>query len=222
MEIVREGAKILIGAMNVDARNLVSIGGGALVRTDDQEKLDLAFVRLPGSAIKALAPFKRFVELSEVDLRPPMPYGPPMPQGLYYVAGYPVQLTHTDNSDKMITVGQYTHTTHLVDSDSAHRGISIAVAYGKDSTTRSVDGQCAPAPKLNGVSGCGIWRLWENEHVEQLAGWDESWIRLTGIEHRIAGEAIIGTMASHVIKLLIHTQPVELTLSHDVATLRLR
>ena len=75
---------------------------------------------------------------------------------------------------------------------------------------------------MQGVSGCGVWRLWENARAGELASWDESWIQLVGIEHRVAGEAIIGTLALHVVKMMIETQPVELTLSDRGFKLRVR
>jgi hypothetical protein len=213
MAIVRDGVEILIGSMNVEAKGLVSTGEGMVVRTDEEQR-DLALMRLPQSAIEALAPFKRFVQPAEIDL------GRAMPQGGYYIAGYPIQLTRTDHSAKIVAVGEYTSATYLADSDHAHPGISIALAHDKDSMARSGDGERARTPHLSGVSGCGVWRLWADQHFERLAEWNESWIRLSGIEHRIVGEVIVGTMAFHVFQMILHTQRVELTLSPNGVTLR--
>jgi len=217
MEIVGEKAEILIGSMSVGARGLISLGdSNPVVRTKDDEKLDLALVRLSESAIEALAPLKQFVLPSEVDLNRVMP------QGRYFIAGYPIQLTQTDHTSKTITVGSFTYTTHLTDSDHVHPGVSIALARGKDSITRGDDGEPARSPELRGVSGCGIWRLWANEQADQLADWNETWIELVGIEHRTAGEAIIGTMAAHVYDMLLRTQPVEVTLTPERLIVRVR
>ncbi|HEY0987464.1 MAG TPA: hypothetical protein VGD80_10450, partial [Kofleriaceae bacterium] len=201
--------ELLIASMNTEARGLVPIAGYPVARTNDEEKLDLALVRLPQSAIEALAPVKRFVRPSELDL------GHAMPQGRYYIAGYPLQLTQTDNAAKRITPGTFTKATHLGISGRAHPGISIVLAHGKDSITLSGDGERARAPSLNGISGCGIWRLWANQQFPHLAEWDESWIRLSGIEHGLVEDVIVGTIASHILKLLILTYPMELTITRD-------
>ena len=98
---------------------------------------------------------------------------------------------------------------------SARPGVSIALARGKDSITLSGDREPVRSPELQGISGCGIWRLWSNAEFEDLDKWDESWIRFVGIEHRTGGEAIIGTMAFQVFDMLLQTQSTELTLSNE-------
>jgi hypothetical protein len=144
-----------------------------------------------------------------------------MPQGRYYLAGYPIALTKTDHTPdaKSITVAPYTFATHLADSENAHSGISIVLANTKESFAIDADGDVAPSPDLHGVSGCGIWRLWANEEFERIAQWDESWIRLVGIDHRTSGETIIGTMIRHVVRMMIETQPSQLTISDQGATI---
>jgi hypothetical protein len=215
LEIVREKAELLIGTMTPGARGLISLGAATVMRTTDQEKLDVGVVRLHQNAIDALAQHKQFIQMRDLDL------GRAMPQGRYYVVGYPIELTRTDHTTKQISIGYIAKATHLVDSDHAHPSISIALSHEKNSISFSNDGERARSPHLKGASGCGVWRLWANEEFERLNEWDESWIRLAAIEHRTAGEAIIGTMLAHVLDLILKTQPSQLTMSSDGVTLQL-
>nr|HEX4316238.1 hypothetical protein [Kofleriaceae bacterium] len=213
MTIMQERVEILLGAMTPNARGLVSLGEQLVIRSEE-DKLDLAIARLPARAVDELARAKAFVQHAAVDIERLMP------QGRYLVVGYPIEITQTDHTMKTITIGQFTHTTMLTNSDSAHPGISIAVANHKDSIARDREGGRARPPDLHGVSGCGIWRLWANDQAGDLDQWDETWIRLVGIEHRTVGEAIIGTMASHFFEMALRTQPTEVTLSPSGVTVR--
>jgi len=207
IEMAREG-ELLIGSMSPEARDLVLLGQSVRIRTTDTQKVDVAVVRLSASAIETLAPFKHAQHIARLDS------SRALPQGCYYVAGYPLEITTTDHVARAITIGGYTLTTYLVESDNAHRGVSIALAHNREhSVVRGSDGELTRAPHLEGISGCGIWRLWSSDQEEQLEAWDESWICLVGIEHRITKTTVIGTMAFHVFEMLARTQPTQLSVT---------
>ena len=214
MDVVKEGVEVLLGTMTPEAKGLISVGDGPVIRTTDQDKLDLAIVHVSEAAAARLAEHKEFVQLPQVEI------ARAAPQGCYYVAGFAIELTRTDHESKTINVGSFTLTTSLVESDHSHAGVTIALSHSKDAITLSDEGSPARTPHLKGISGCGMWRLWAEGDVHNLASWDESWIRLAGIEHRTAREVVIGTIAFHVFEFLARTQPAEITLSNRGAEFR--
>lgn len=64
-------------------------------------------------------------------------------------------------------------------------------------------------PELNGISGCGMWRLFGIEdRTDRLEQWQPSWIRLVGIEHGwVRRKWVKGTFIQHVISLIANTYP---------------
>lgn len=215
MEIVREGVEVLVGAMDSANGGLVPIGQQRVVRSEI-EVLDIAHLRLPADAATALESGKRFVEFGEVE------WSKLARQGRYFVAGYPIQITKTNHQAETIFVGPFTAATQLQSRANDQPDSTLVLAHDRNSPAIDREGDRVKVPELQGISGCGIWRIWAVDELNDLSNCNESWIRLAGIEHRATREAIIGTFARHALDMIIGTEPVEWEVSAAGARLTVR
>ena len=139
--------------------NLIPLAGVEINRTDDVHAVDFGFVLLPEATIRELAPFKKFVRLSEID-REPEPS-----EGWYAAFGYPIELnTQLPLVGPIPTTGifygtrlhDWTRPLKLEDFD---RFLNIALEFAPDRSTDS-RGAIASVPHPLGMSGCGLWRMY--------------------------------------------------------------
>lgn len=78
-------------------------------------------------------------------------------------------------------------------------GTSIALSFAEHGV-RSESGEGQRPVALQGVSGCGIWRISTEQDLAHEDTWDPSHIRLAGIEHSVLGrKAIKGLLAFQLI-----------------------
>jgi hypothetical protein len=191
-----EDATLLVAPM-VDRSRSVPVSEAAIAFTTDQHDLDIGAIRLSQEATEQLGQRKKFLRLSELDLRSAQ-----LPQGRHFIAGYPIQLIQADHASKEISIGQFSYWTHLVPSNHGKPGVSVSCAF-QSPTVWDRNDVVQRAPHLGGVSGCGIWRLWTNDRHRLLKDWTPEWIRLVGIEHAVVeNKEIRGTLISHVVQLI--------------------
>lgn len=198
LEAAKEAA-LLLGPMTGGSRFVPLPGPFQVSR--DQDAVDVGFARLPGDVAAKLAEYeKRFLRLNELEfVKEPS-------AGFYSVVGFPKIVNTPNYSTRVIDVMPFNYGTFLCvePPDIFKPGTSIAVRWTANSITTH-DGDPVRMPELGGISGCGMWRLYGSEDCERLDFWDPSWIRLSGIEHRVSPKKWIkGTLIRRVIELIRH------------------
>jgi hypothetical protein len=188
----------------VAGSRFVNVTSVRLSRTVDTETLDVGFLRLTPENATELEVHKKFLRMSDLDT------SQAMGDGAYLVAGYPAQSVqfHLDGEQKEISASHFSFLTQLVDVDRGEPGITLGLSF-REPTLRNGYGELVRrVPELNGISGCGIWRVWLEENRDSLARWDPSWIRLSGIEHAVTPRrSIRGTLVGHALQLIARSQP---------------
>ena len=140
--------------------------------------VDLAVIELTKDVVEQLLPTNRFIGITEMDLqtiaRP----------AFYLVWGFPSEDTTIDDTGRGVKTMGLWYVTVL------HRGernpnteydpsIHVVLNYGKEAVGQ--DGKPSSVPYPGGLSGCGIWRLTNDENWEN---WKPEDVKLAAIQHR--------------------------------------
>jgi hypothetical protein len=191
--------------------------GSRVIRPDDAQiwihkdldEVDIGFVRLSEATANELSIHKSFIRMDSLDLRVSDPCS-----GAYTFLGFPAQYNSPNYDKKEITPLPIHYLCNpLLNAPEAHAGTSVLFQVTKntvilsDSQNSLIEEQ--RIPELNGISGCGMWRLFGVEdRVNRLDQWQPSWIRLVGIEHGwVRGKWVKGTFVRHAISLIANTYP---------------
>ncbi len=198
-DVVRDGRGLFIGL--ADGVDILSLEGLDTQVSTDERDIDVAFVRLPPELDGRISQHRPFLRLDQVDTARRSPE-----KGLYIVAGFPRRDTQTDGSRRVIDAKPFCLSTTLYDGDwdDFTVGTSIVLSY----TRMVIDerGDLARPPPLEGVSGCGIWRV-VGEHHPTPGHWDVTSIRLAGIEHSVVGPVIKGLLAFRLVDWIRQNHP---------------
>jgi hypothetical protein len=199
LERLAEGAKF-VAAMS-EGSSLLHVPVPTR-RTADQETLDIGFFSLPSDVARELSRFgKHFVRLSELNLTDAPGWA------FLSVVGFPLETNFTKHDEKKIEVGPFIYGSYLSKQENPSPRTSIML----DCTSLTIKrrGEDARIPTLQGISGCGIWRLYGNgDRLGRLDTWDPSWIQLIGIEHRVVPRRWIkGTLIWRLLRLIADANP---------------
>ncbi len=145
----------------------------------DADKLDLAIAEIPAEATARLQ-HRRPVRLSEIQADERHQFN-----GRYLVFGYPKMGSRLEVSSNTLT---YNILPYLTSMYQGQRGelpeydndLEIALDFIPTDTTDH-DGNPARMFDPKGISGCGIWRVFEAP--SQMDHWDTGVLKLVGIEH---------------------------------------
>jgi hypothetical protein len=135
-------------------------------------------------------------------------------ENCFYVLGYPIQGEPApDMGSKVITRDPFHFCSHLAKEAGKQlvvygEAINLALLFGPE-VRHGVMGSPEDVPNLNGISGCGIWRL---RPTDKATEWRPEEAKLVGLEYKVASAAgvIVGTQIKCVLQLLLRTFP-ELT-----------
>lgn len=149
--------------------------------------MDFALLPLTDEMALKLSRFRTFVRLSEIDVADGEPR-----EGHHAVLGYPIQLRKRPPEGWFSTAIFYpTQLTAVRDRDP---DTTIALFLDDE---HEEDGKRARLPALQGISGCGVWRL--HTKGDDPRTWSVDRIRLVGVEYGFIKGAILGIRARHVI-----------------------
>lgn len=152
-----------------------------------RDKLDVAIIELPADAMKAM-PNRRCIDVSDFDRRPLTP------DDTFYVWGYPTsEAPQTPEGIAPLAVG-FTTVQKTAEPDSTYDPKLHLMFEPPDGTEIADDGVRMPA-RLEGISGCAVWRVHSGESPES---WTPSNIKLTAIQtrvrHKWKDEAVTGKL----------------------------
>jgi hypothetical protein len=172
----------------------ISLSGKTVCTKD--ASVDIAVLELPQSVVAQLLPIHTFLGMLDVDLRSESS------TGLYFILGYPSSYTEVTAEavrTKVLRYDTYNYsdgTDGLNDFDPSKH---ILLQHHKDG--HNAKGQPMSSPKIQGMSGGGIWRLFEAKPA-----WNETWkrsdVRLVAIQNRYMHDQYCkGTWIKHAIRL---------------------
>lgn len=158
--------------------------------TCDQAGADFALLPFDDEMFEQVSTSRRFVRLSDVDV-----HGDAPAPGIHAVFGYPVQLA-TRSAAAIVSDALY-YPTVLKDAVGFDPGLSIALFMDEENVDE--EGDRTRLPALQGISGCGMWRL--HTKGDDPGAWSIDRIRLVGIEHTVAPRSgtIRGVRARHIL-----------------------
>src|SRR5262245_57500541 len=167
------------------APNLLPLDGVIVNTTENRGAVDFGFVRLAEDVRAELAKSKQFVRLSEIEMNLDDSHG------WYAAFGFPAEVNPTSTGGG-VEVRPFYYGTKLHDwsSDRPNLGafdpkLNVALEYA---WSKSADhsGAVASLPRPNGLSGCGIWRLFVYDGVRR-GEWTTDAVRLVAIQHSHVG-----------------------------------
>lgn len=170
----------------------------------EEDNVDVTVVRLDNETVQALLPQRRFLRLHEVE------QGVQASDGLYLVFGYPCEWTTSEGgriaSRPMIFLGRQ-HTGELNPISETDPAIHLVLSYDRQGIDVVKD-RPATLPTVNGMSGCGIWKIADwNSGALQNCKPDKS--RLVAIQHSWDQDRnyVKGTWVRHTLGLIHEHYP---------------
>lgn len=173
---------------------------------------DLAFCELDREMVNALSE-RTFLNRADTNLQADVS------SGVFYVSGFPKAWSTTAqaNADTLVQRA-FQLTTH------AHEGTpSSGITYSAkhhillDCDKRNLfdlNGNCVAIPELQGISGCGIWRVCDDS--QDPLTWDVKQAKLVGVQTRVIEyrddsrtlrHVICGTRLMGVVAMLVKEFP---------------
>jgi len=128
-------------------------------------------------------------------------YPPPTPNDLYYVCGYPSQLTETTASGGLSHAAMGFLTFGIGHDGLGDFDDTLNLAFrGPDGTERTTDGVLVPS-SLKGISGSAVWRVYSGEPE---SSWKSDGIKIIGIQTGVyeRKKAIKATVWGAVLQML--------------------
>jgi hypothetical protein len=177
-------ARFLIMLADKDFVDLTTVQ--AEVPTDSS--MDFALLPLTEEMASKLSSFRTFVRLSDIDVADGEPRA-----GIHAVLGYPLQLRERPVEGWLSKAIFYP--TQLTDVRARNSDTTIALFL--DDEHEDEHGNRSRLPALQGISGCGVWRL--HAKGDDPTAWSVDQIKLVGVEFGFIKGAILGIRARHVI-----------------------
>ncbi len=169
------------------------------MRNDDP--WDIGIAELAPDTASQLTPFWRFAQLREAEP------SPDAPQAIYYVVGYPFQLTENDALARSTETCLLSYVTAIHEGDRHSRDQKAEILLEYPLENMDINENSVHVPRPEGMSGCGIWRL--NDPSQPLYLWRPSQVKLVGIEHRWRKyhRYLVGTSVRHAVQLILEHYP---------------
>jgi hypothetical protein len=180
----KEGTRFLIMLPNQDFVDLTTVQA----ETPKDKSMDFALLPLTHEMASKLSSFRSFVRLSEIDVAAGEP-----PAGIHAVLGYPIKLRERPADGWLSTAIFYP--TQL--TTARDRNPDTTIALFLDDEHEDENGDRSRLPELQGISGCGVWRL--HRKGDDPTTWSVDRITLVGIEYGFIKGAILGVRARYVI-----------------------
>jgi hypothetical protein len=177
------------------------------VREGNIDLLDTAAIKLSGRMVERLLVHNRFLTLNDVDLS--VEGGD---ESCFYVLGYAIKGQPAPDFERMvITRDPFHFCTHLAREEARQlvvydEYIGLALAFGPQ-IRRGPTGELEDVPDLNGISGCGIWRL--GPISKPFTEWQPEDAKLVGLEHKVISSpsVMVGTQIKCILQLLLNEYP---------------
>jgi hypothetical protein len=166
---------------------------------------DIAAVELSPLAIKELEAHSTFLELQQLDLTVGQHDG-----GYFYIVGFTAASNQADHKRRILTTTTFPILTQLFRRDLNELVVfdpAIGLVFNFDAHAGKREGSPRVAPRLGGISGCGIWRVVSANM--QFMECDPADSKLVAIEHKEVGssKAIVGTRIKFALQMIFRDYP---------------
>ena len=188
--------------------DFITLAGAAIVASSgeggSEDAFDLAVVRLPDGTAAAIAKSKRFLRLSDIDSKHRATRGT-----WYYLQGFPSEPALPDMQARKVRARflRYGGTRNDPPEPDFVDGLYIDVAARN---VGLIDETGAPAviTTRDGVSGCGLWWLFDVDDLKS-GSWSPESLRYVGIVHtwRTDREYIRGTRVEYALQMIAAQWP---------------
>ena len=177
------------------------------LRFKNGDPFDIAAIKLSTSMSEQLSLYSRFLTLNDVDIS--VEGGS---ESWFYLLGYTVEGQQAPDFERMVITRDPFHFFTQLETNKANRplvydeNLHIALTCPlqlQHGPTNEVKNR----PDLNGISGCGIWRV--GPINRPLTEWKPGAIKLVGLEQRISlsDGYLVGTQIKIVLQLLLDKFP---------------
>ena len=155
--------------------------GKAKCHSTEEEGRDVAAIWLPPTTAREVAKHKDFLSHNQIDLNGAESRGP------FLFFGYPMSWSgHVTSEGNVVSQGLVFATLPYDGPrlESAHydQNVHMVLNFKRDAIN-CLQGGVDTLPKLNGISGCGIWQVGDIISKDVKAR-DEESVTLVGIQHR--------------------------------------
>lgn len=188
-----------IGRLTEGASPLIHLANCPMVRVE-KNCVDLAVIELANDVVEQLRLTNRFISIVEMDLR-----AVACP-ACYLVLGFPSVDTTMDKAGRGVkTLGLWyltvLHRGELNPFSEYNPDIHLVLNYGREALGQ--DGNPSSVPHPGGLSGCGIWRVSNDENWEN---WKPEDVKLVAIQHRYDGQRdyIMGSWVRLAMQMVWH------------------
>jgi hypothetical protein len=189
----------------IDKVSLISSHLG--VQDGHIDVLDTAAIKLSSPIVERLVVHNRFLTLNDLDLSVETDG-----ECCYYVLGYAIRGQPLPDFERMLITREPFHFCTYLAKEQARElvvydeEVGVAIGYGPQ-IRQGMNGQLQNTIDLNGISGCGIWRLGPTSR--SFVGWQPEEAKLVALEHKVVTNpsVIVGTQIKCILQLILNTNP---------------
>jgi hypothetical protein len=199
--LLKENIPLFIPVISPEADPIPLVG--SLFRGIDECDVDVVVAELDHETAYRLSLQNRFLRFNELDVKDHQN------DGLYLVCGFPQEWFRKEQNVRpkaMVFFGRK-YVGELNPLSHFDPGVHLVVGYERQGCS-AIDNEPALLPKVNGMSGCGIWRIleWPPQRIES---WEPSHCKLVAIQHSWDENRsyIKGTWVRHALSLIYHNYP---------------
>jgi hypothetical protein len=196
---IEEKLPAYVGRLTEGRSSLIPLHNCPMGRVE-KDCVDLAVVELANDVVEELLPTNRFISIAEMDLRPVA-----VP-ALYLINGFPSADTTWKEAERGVkTLGLWyvtvLHHGELNPTTEYDARIHVVLHYGREAIGQ--DGQVGCVPPPFGLSGCGIWRVSNDETCES---WRPEHVKLVAIQHRYDKDRdyVMGSWVHIAMQMVFH------------------
>ena len=198
---LKENIPLFIPAPSLDTDPIPLVN--VLFRGIDECDVDVVVAELDRETVDRVSLKHRFLRLNELDVKDQQK------DGLYLVCGFPQEWFRKGeigHPKAMVFFGKK-YVGELNPLSQFDPGVHLVVGYERQGCS-AFSNQPALLPKVNGMSGCGIWQIleWNPQRIES---WEPRHCKLVAIQHSWDEKRnyIKGTWVRHALSLIYHHYP---------------
>ncbi len=172
--------------------------------TEEKDGRDVAAIAIPPSVVADLPAHRQFLTLADIETEPESK------RGFYLAFGFPTEwyrkdqdLYRTDPLSFLTAIFEGELNPDAFFDSKVH----IALTF-EHNAINALTREELSLPQVNGMSGCGLWRI-VNYSKAEIVAWSADKIRLVAIQHRWFNQRqyIQGTWITYVLGLIWDNYP---------------
>ncbi len=202
-DIIQAGIPLLAD-FSTRHRIPIPLAKGQFCTTEEKGGRDVAAILIPPSVVADLPAHRRFLTMADVDTESQAK------RGFYAVFGFPTawyrRVEDVQRNDPLAFVASI-YEGELNPDAFFDPKVHIALTFER-SAINALTGEPRELPPVEGMSGCGLWRI-ANYSRKEIVAWSADKIRLVALQHRWFKQRqyIQGTWIAYALGLIRDTHP---------------